>query len=456
MKIAIIGSGAYGSYIAHALTKKYPASEIHLYEAGDTSSKNENQIGYLSHILGAPYHALSKGRFFGYGGASVKWGGQLLTFSRNDFKHPSQFLQDIVDLNEKYKDVVFSKFKLHNGREEEFLTEELFSKTGIWLSYFNRNLFRYFKIKEKKQIALFPNSRVTKLLSSGKTITGFEYISKGELKKAEGYDYYFLTAGAFESGRVLLNSQLAHRNYLTFSDHLSQKAFKIKSGTKIGNTDFSFDVKGASLVTKRMIGEIDGTSFFAHPIFNSEFPFFQNLKKLMFGRRFSTKLITEIIKDIPACFAFAWNMFIRKKLYVYKNEWYLQIDIENPVDSGRMTLSEDKDSFGEQGLNIDFSIGKDTDALFIKAKEIIKRHLDDKQVKYEPVSEATNVEKYEDTYHPFGIYSDFVSVEDYFTRFSNMLAVNTGILPRAGGINSTCAVFPLIEEYIEIIISNNN
>jgi hypothetical protein len=30
-----------------------------------------------------------------------------------------------------------------------------------------------------------------------------------------------------------------------------------------------------------------------------------------------------------------------------------------------------------------------------------------------------------------------------------MLVVNTGILPRAGGINSTCAVFPLIEEFID-------
>jgi hypothetical protein len=453
MKVAIIGAGAYGSYIAHLLTAKFPESEIHIYEVGDSSSKTEDRIGYLSHILNAPYNALSKGRFFGYGGASVKWGGQLLTFSQNDFKNPTPFMKDIVEINEKYKDIVLSKFKLTNNKKEERLTEQLFTKTGIWLGYFNRNLFRFFKIKKEKQITLFPNSRVTKLLLEGKLVKGFEYIHNGNLQITNGYDYYFLAAGAFESGRILLNSHVTNNNYLSFSDHLSQKAFKIKSGTKIGITDFSFGVKGTSLITKRMIGEINGISFFTHPIFNSEFPFFQNLKKLLFGRQFTIKLFAEILKDIPSCIAFAWNMFIRKKLYVYKNEWYLQIDIENPVDSGKITLSEDKDLFGESGLNIDFTLGKDTDELFNKAKEIVKDYLDKNNVVYEPVNEVTNVEKYEDTYHPFGIYADFSSVEDYFTRYSNMLITNTGILPRAGGINSTCAVFPLIEEYIESIIN---
>jgi hypothetical protein len=449
MKIAIIGSGVYGSYIANLLTNKYSAAEIHIYEVGNSSSKNENQIGYLSHILKAPYNALNKGRFFGYGGTGVKWGGQLLTFSPNDFKEPTRFMQDIVYMNVKYKDLVLSRFNLVNDKKEEVLTSQLFTKTGIWLGYFNRNLFKYFKIHKKKQIILHSTARVTKLLIEGNQIKGFEYISNKKLAIANHYNYYFLSAGAFESGRILLNSGLIDKNFLQFSDHLSQKSFKIKSGTKIGKTDFSFDVKGTSLVTKRMIGEIDGISFFAHPIFNSEFPFFQNFKRLMFGRHFSIQLIFELFKDIPSCIAFVWYMFIKRKLYVYKNEWYLQIDIENPINSGKIMLSEDKDLFEENGLNIDFTIGQHTDQLFAKAKEIVKKYLDENKVIYEVVKEVTNVEKYEDTYHPFGIYSDFSSIEDYFTRFSNLLITNTGILQRAGGINSTCAIFPLIEEYIE-------
>jgi hypothetical protein len=455
MKIAIIGSGSYGSYITSKIAKKYPASEIHIYEVGNNILKNEKQIGYLSHILKAPYNALIKGRFFGYGGATVKWGGQLLTFSPNDFAHPTKFMQDIVGLNIKYKDSVLSNFGLTNDKEEKNLTDQLFIKTGIWLGYFNRNLFKYFKINKLKQVTLYPDSRVVKLIVDDKCISGFECIHKGQLKLIEGYDYYFLAAGAFESSRILLNSGIVDNNSFPFSDHLSQKSFKIKSGTKIGQYDFSFGVKGTSLITKRMIGEINGISFFAHPIFNSEFPFFQNLKKLLFGHRFSMKLIVEIFKDIPACIAFVWSMFVKKKLYVYKNEWYLQIDIENPLDSGKITLSEDKDAFGEKGLNIYFELGEHTDDLFAKAKMIVKDCLDKNNVEYEIVNEITNVEKYEDTYHPFGIYSDFSSIEDYFSRFSNMLITNTGILPRAGGINSTCAIFPLIEEYVETVMRKN-
>ena len=61
-------------------------------------------------------------------------------------------------------------------------------------------------------------------------------------------------------------------------------------------------------------------------------------------------------------------------------------------------------------------------------------------------------EKYADVYHPFGMFCDFNSVEDYFQRFENMLVVNTGVLPRAGGINSTCAVLPLVEEYVNNVM----
>ncbi|MDR0605629.1 MAG: hypothetical protein LBG80_15125 [Bacteroidales bacterium] len=449
MKVAIIGSGAYGSYIAHVLAEKNPTAEIHIYEVGNSSIKNESQIGYLSNILGAPYHALSKGRFFGYGGATVKWGGQLFTFSHNDFTYSSSFLQGIVALNEKYKRRVLSRFKLINEDEEKHLTDQLFLKTGIWLGYFDRNLFNYFKIKRKKQVVLYPSSRIIKLLFKNQHVIGFEYIHKGNLKTAGDYDHYFLTAGAFESGRILLKSGIVSNGHLLFSDHLSQRAFKIKSGTKIGKTDFSFKVKGTSLITKRMIGEIDSVSFYAHPIFNSEFPFFQNLKKFLFGRHFSMQLITEIVKDIPACMTFTWNILVKKRLHVYKNEWYLQIDMENPVNSGKITISKDKDMFEENGLDIDFTIGEHTDSLFAKAKDVVKDYLDEYNVKYEIVNEATNVEKYEDTYHPFGIYSDFSSIEDYFARFSNLLIISTGILPRAGGINSTCAMFPIIEEYVE-------
>jgi hypothetical protein len=142
---------------------------------------------------------------------------------------------------------------------------------------------------------------------------------------------------------------------------------------------------------------------------------------------------------------------VKKEIYIYKNEFYFQMDIENPFDSGTIKLINDIDKFGEKGLEIDFKIDQKTEEIFAKAKAQVKAYLEKHNVIFEELTEQTKLEKYEDTYHPFGIYANFNSLNAYYKRFDNMLIVNTGILPRAGGINSTCAVFPIIEEFIDCL-----
>lgn len=448
-RFAVLGAGTYGSYISNLLTKVYPHETIDLYDVGNEHLKNESEIGYLSHIVNAPYEGLQKARFFGYGGASVKWGGQLLTFSKNDFSNPNKFLKDIVDIDIKYKDTVLSRFNLENKYPETRINDNLLTKTGIWLSYFHRNLFKYFHIEANKKINIIPNSRVTKIIKDNNNkVIGFEYLNNS-IRKTAQYDQYFLCTGAFESSRLLINSNMSKEmGKMNFSDHLSQRAFKVKSGIIMGGINFRFLVQGASLVTKRFIGEVDGYSFYSQPICNEDFPFFKDLKKLLFGHKLRISLICNIIKNIPQCLAFAWYMLILKKMYVYNNEFYLQIDIEAPRESGEITLNKELDKYKEKSINVDLSIMPKTGELFTKARAIIKDFLDKNGVIYEELPFSTTAEKYEDVYHPFGMFCDFKDINDYYTHFDNMLVVNTGVLPRAGGINSTCAVFPLVEEYI--------
>ena len=447
-RFAVLGAGTYGSYVSNLLSIVYPHERIDLYDVGDCHLKTEEEIGFLSHIIGAPYEGLQKARFFGYGGASVKWGGQLLTFTDNDFSNPSQLLKDIVEINIRYKDEVLARFGLENKYPETRINKHLFTKTGIWLSYFHRNLFRHFGIAQNRKIHIVSNARVTKILTEGNKVTGVEYIKDKTLHTVQ-YDNYFLTSGAFESSRLLVNSGLSkEKGLMPFSDHLSQRAFKVKSGIRMGNIDFRFLVKGASLVTKRFVGEIDGYSFYSQPICNEEFPFFRDLKKLLFGHKLRAGLILNIIKNIPSCVAFAWYMIVLKKMYVYNNEFYLQIDIEAPRESGKMTINKEKDKYGEKSIDVDLSILPKTGELFTKARAIIKDYLDRSGVEYEELPFSTSAEHYEDVYHPFGMFCDFDDIDDYFNHFKNMLVVNTGVLPRAGGINSTCAVLPLVEEYI--------
>lgn len=447
MKIAIIGSGAYGSYAANLAAELHPDWEIHIYEVGDHEIKDQDAMGLRSEIVGSPYEALTKGRYFGFGGATAKWGGQILTFSDNDFKNPNRYQKEIVELNKKYKRNIFKKVGIENNYEEELLPDGMFTKTGVWLDYFHRNLFKLFKVESYKNVKLHPNHRVTRILLDERHVKGFEAIHNGKPVVIGDYDRYFLTTGAFETSRILMMSDVQDKTCVEFSDHIVKKVYKIKHGTKIGPVDFRFSIKNFSFITTRIIGEKDNVSFFLYPVFNDEFPFFKNLKKFLFGKK-SFGIIGSILKDIPDCMAFVWDFFVLRKLFVYKNEWYLCLHLENQRGNGRMMLSDKLDKFGQPGLAIDFHVNKETEERFNRLSDMFEGQLKAWGVDYERLYEKVHTEKFEDEYHPFGIYSNFDSVDDYFGQFENMLVVHSGVLPRAGGINSTAAAFPLLEEYI--------
>jgi hypothetical protein len=449
MKICVIGAGTYGSYVIDSLLSKYPNASIDLLDVGDSVIKSESEIGYFSSLRKEIYTGLTDGRFFGFGGASVKWGGQLLTFSDNDFANPDSFLQDIIKLNIKHKKSILKKFKIENNYAENNISENLFTKTGVWLSVLNRNFFKIFKIDKQKNVNIIPHCRVSRLfIDRTNCIQKVAYIEKGIEKEAK-YDYYFLTAGAFETARILLSSELI-KDKVNFSDHLSQKVFKIKKSTVIGAEDYIFKMKGLSLITKRIIGEINGCSFYAHPVFNMDFPFFQSIKTIIFKKQFTLEAVKGVFKNIPQIMAFFWSVLIKKQIYVLNNEWFIYIDIENPTQDSYVSLSSTKDDFGIAGLDVYYDIGKEAEYVYQKAKELVEKHLQDKGVAYEVISEKIEVRNSEDIYHPYGMYCNFKSAEEYFNKYDNMLVLATGILTRSGGINPTAALLPLIDEFVNV------
>lgn len=463
MKIAVLGAGTYGSYVINSLIEKYPNAEITLFDVGDKNVKSEEQIGFYSKLKKAMYKGLTDGRFFGYGGASDKWGGQLLTYTDNDYKNPDAFMQGVIGIDKQRKDEMLAKFKIENKFPENHVSKELFTKTGVWLSALHRNFFHWFKIDKRKQVTIMNHCRVVRLESSnGKDIDTVVY-TDGKQEKKTTFDFYFLTSGAFESARVLMSSGLMPEK-VHFSDHLSMKVFKIKGSTVIGNEDFVFRMRGTSLITKRMIGEVNGIdtdgmamqkdcSYYVHPVFNLKFPFFVVMKEVLFKHHFEFKYILTAIKDIPHCLAFAWAVLVKRRMYVMDNEWFLYIDIENPSLESYISLSKERDAFGVQGLDVYYSAGKDAETVFNKAKDDAIKHLSANNVNYEVLAEKINVQTCEDIYHPYGMF-DFKDINDYYTRWNNMLVVTTGCLSRSGGINPTAAMLPVVDEFIEKRMNN--
>ena len=448
MHIAVIGAGTYGSYVIDSLLRKYPDADVTLFDVWQRGVKNEQEIGYYTALKESLYKGLSDGRFFGFGGASDKWGGQLLTFSDNDFAHPSTFMREIVCVDKARKDEMLARFKIENKYPEHHISEELFTKTGVWLSAFHRNFFNWFRIHKRKQVNILTRARVVRLVADdANAIKEIVYLHDGKEQKAS-FDYYFLTAGAFESARILLASGMLKGDKIYFSDHLSTKVFKIKGTTKIKDEDFVFRMRGTSLITKRMIGEKDDISYYVHPVFNLRFPFFDCMKEVLFKHHFEWKYIWIALKDIPHCLGFAWAVLVQRKMYVLNNEWYLYIDAENPAKDCYITLSDQKDAFGLQGVDVYYHVGDKAAEVYESAKQAAKSVLDEAGVSYEVLAEKIDVQTCEDIYHPYGMF-DFKSMDDYFSRWRNMLVVTTGCLPRSGGINPTASLLPVVDEFIE-------
>jgi hypothetical protein len=286
--------------------------------------------------------------------------------------------------------------------------------------------------------------------ADNKCIDGVIY-KEGDVEKSAVFDYYFLTAGAFESARILLSSEMTGKDKVFFSDHLSQKMFRVRGSTIIGKEDFVFRLKGTSLITKRIIGEVDNVSYYLHPVFNMKFPFFEMVKEILFYKKFSFSktgdYIVTTLKDIPHVAGFIWSMLAHRKMYVMNNEWHFYIDIENPSRDSFVTLSIEKDKFGLPGLDVHYNVGHEAAVIYEKAKIISTKYLQSFNVPFEVIADKIDVQTCEDIYHPYGMFP-FSSVDDYYSRWNNMLLVNTGILTRSGGINPTAALFPLLEDFV--------
>ena len=453
-KIVIIGAGTYGSYLANSLSEKFPAIEIHLIEAGNDTTQSEQEIGFIAKVKSENYKATSDGRFFGLGGTSAKWGGQLLFYSNRDFANPGG-MQSLIDCNLKYRKKVLTRFfKTLPVLEEEDLGSGLFSRKGVWLKFSQRNMFTHFKIADKKNIIVHQNALVSKLNVENGKITSVQVQFDGA-KESEKFiaDSFYLTTGAFESLRLMHVSGLVDisKSSQGFSDHVSMRCFQIHSSdAKIGGQDLQFRFENGSMITSRLIGEKEGVSYYIQPVFNEGFVFFQLLKQLLFKGKFSLKLFISAAAQFYVIFPFVYSFLVKKKLYIYK-EWFLNIDMELSKSTNSVSMASETDRYGQNGINIHYSISDDSIRKLKEIKEIVAEMLRNENIHFSEVSTNVSTLKLEDTYHPYRLFAPAEDKElsQLFQPLSNLCLINTGLLQRAGGINPTAALFCWIEQHIE-------
>ena len=448
--ICIAGAGTYGSYLANAILECSPNTKIILIETGGHHVKTEQEIGFSSFLKENSYNAASKGRYFGLGGTSAKWGGQLLFFSDNDCIYDSS-MDSIKQMNYKYKDRVLNRFFLEAPKlEEKKIGRGLYIKSGIWLQFNKRNLFTYFQLSKNPNIEVITNARVKKINFTSQKVNSITILKDGIEQNIQA-DTFYITCGALEKMRLLSKSNFFNLEEETkgFADHVSTRCFTVQKFRPIlCGHDFTYKFVGGSLVTSRIIGELDGVTFYMQPVFNEQFVFFQVLKNLIFKGQFSFIQLFKAAKQFLHLFPFISNYIFKKQLYVFKN-WEINIDIEIKDSNNFISHSSQVDSFGIPGIDIYFNILESTIVKIDKAKSIIRNLLVNEGLPFSEVAMNSSALKLEDTYHPYKMYNQEMGLQERFNPLDNLFVCHTGILDRAGGLNPTAVLFCMLEDHVE-------
>lgn len=460
--ICIIGCGTFGSYLLKRLLEiNSKDTAITVIEIGDKNTRTEAEAG-LDSI--SEHSKVSKdGRYFGLGGTSARWGGQVLFFDQRDNPEHDPVWDEIVRINARYKDVVLKNLLGHN---EKFDLQETQGqvKTGIWLKYAKRNLYNRLTANALQRVKLLTNQRVVDFELSGNTITKLVCKSRDGQRHEVAADRFYLTAGALESCRLLLaldkktgllNGTDLGRN---FGDHISTELFTVQDAKPVlDGVDLTPRLFKGSLVTRRfVVATSSGTVGFLHPVLNKNVKSFKFLKELLFGKRTTTVTFAEFLGGFVFLAKFGFNFLFNNKLYVDKSQWSLQLDMEQPVpNANRLRLSAAKDLFGEAVLEIDWKISEADHRAIAEVRQQVENMLKNNQLRYKALyNPASTANKVEDVYHPVGcmrLGNDaraVVNFDGQVRGIANLYHFSTGIFPSAKSINPSAAVCCFVEAHL--------
>ena len=212
-KLAIIGGGAAGLYLANKLREK---ENIILIESGGIYKYTKNNPNHNYFISKKSSHKIKIDHFSGIGGNTSKWGGQLLPFSENDINKLNGWPMDFKDLAENYENI--SKELLGQSINFYSLTNIVNSNKLNIFNLNNKNLRIHVSgwLRKKNFKKLF-----FKFIKNKITIMDNYYVDYLENNENGFYKIYcknknstkviraqkvVITCGAIQSVRLLMNS----------------------------------------------------------------------------------------------------------------------------------------------------------------------------------------------------------------------------------------------------------
>ena len=465
LKICIIGCGTYGSYLIRSLTERYGNDiQITAIEIGDEKTKDESAIGLAAESGSA--RAAAQGRYFGLGGTSARWGGQVLFFDERDNPLQQRDWDTIIKINNQYRNKVLQKVFANLPKMAALMSDKGNEKTGIWLKYAKRNMFKALNKSHLSAVKILKNQRVIDFIFENNKIKGVVCENTNGSKMTEEADVFYLTAGAIESCRLLLDMN-EKQGVITstdlgehYGDHLSVELFRIEHRPFIDGTDFLPRFVKGSMVTKRwVVKDKTGRVGFAHPVLNKEVKVFTSIKRMLFGKQKIDFSLKDVFEGFEFLIRFAFNVLILKKMYAHRNIWSLQLEMEQAFPNcNSISLAEQKDKFGQRVARLNWQVSESDRQAIDDVKAYLQQKLDAENITYTVVYDS-NIEgtKIEDVYHPSGFIRlghDNNAVLDTNCRvkgIDNLYHFSTAMFPSVKSASPTAAGFCFIEHHLETV-----
>lgn len=465
--ICIIGAGLAGLYLSNNIKNK----KLSIIELGNFKSTHNNTVDTNNNYDGANF-----GRHFGVGGTSNIWGGQLYRLSEHDY---SCALNNNINLIfesylEYFKFCNIVESKLFDKKISEYQDKKInifgndfypiFTK---WLP-FRKRLFKYIDSYRKH---LYINSSCVDFEMHDGKISAILIKSKSGNTKKIIAKKFIIACGALESTRLLLllNKKFnLNKNELLgvgLSDHLSVVFGKVTYLKFKHRLLFLNRFKNGIMRSVRYEHQINGInksvfSAYVHFIeLNEQFSIVDILKWALkisnsISKKISLILLFNAFMDF---FLLIYYRMIKKVLFLgIRSETLVSIDITQQKNIfNKISLSEKKDFFDINKINIDWSVKSD-DIKNIKCViEKFKKAYQDLPNKKFEINFYDEPKFVKNIYHAYGTTilgdtkSNSVIDQNFLVRgTNNLFCVSTSIFSNIGCANPTLTQLACIEKFL--------
>jgi choline dehydrogenase-like flavoprotein len=482
--VCVIGAGAAGIYLTLQLARQ--GKHVVLLEAGPATSADAGTVGFDALFEASHYPGATVGRFFGMGGSTARWGGQLAPHTAHDLRPgavSTGLWEHIVNTVTANAPGVLAQLGYRKGNDFEEYAGHLLghvggtlraagidSQAGLMMPFRLKNLVGLLdKVGGATPPRVFFNAVVNSWsMDAGEKgasrVASVVAVSRNHKQIEVRATQFVIAAGAIESARILMEIQESASQPVLrptaavgcyLADHLSVPIADVAPAS-LGQAVSLFAPRfsGSWMRSFRFLENSPRQTApraFAHFIYANPGKGFALAKEVLGAiqrRRMPSISATAAVAGIGDVACLAYHRFVNSILYIPEAApVHLQLDIEQAaVRANQVRLADKKDIYGRRIASIHWQISdRDVTDITETARRFLAMWPGARGglPTLQPNAIGGDGTKPYDAYHPVGTCRMGEHAEAVVARdlkvwgVQNLWVSSTGVLPSAGTANPT-------------------